>query len=80
MSIKYCVYDHPLCDKMVGVVVTTSANKIYVSMQAAGGKRMCTKHCTNSRERALLHTTRRAIITRATIYGPNRPLKRAPAT
>lgn len=38
MSIKYCVYDHPSCDKMVGVVVTTSANKIYVSMQTVGGK------------------------------------------
>ena len=38
MSIKYCVYDHPLCDKMVEVVVTTSANKIYVSMQTTGGK------------------------------------------
>ena len=42
MSIKYCVYDHPLCDKMVEVVVTTSANKIYVSMQTTGGKHVYT--------------------------------------
>lgn len=41
VSIKYCVYDHPLRDKMVRVVVTTSANKIYVSMQPVGGQHVC---------------------------------------